>query len=77
MEEILRQVPLVAEGRLVMTAVTLESVAKGLELLKTLQFQNIEVISIQAVRWTEIHQLHMSQSLNQVFILSAQKGGKS
>lgn len=77
LEEILRQVPLVAEGRLVMTAVTLENIAKGLELLKELQFQDIEVISIQAVRWTEINQLHMSQSLNQVFILSARKGGKS
>lgn len=75
--EILRQVPLVAEGRLVMTAVTLENVTKGLELLKELHFQDIEVISIQAVRWTEINQLHMSQSLNQVFILSAKKGGKS
>jgi precorrin-6Y C5,15-methyltransferase (decarboxylating) len=74
--EILRKLPLVSEGRLVMTAVTLENIAKGLETLKELKYQDIEVSSIQAVRWTEINQLHMAQSLNQVFILSARKKGK-
>jgi precorrin-6Y C5,15-methyltransferase (decarboxylating) len=77
LEEIIRKLPLVAEGRLVMTAVTLENMAKGLDILKELKYQDIEVSSIQAVRWTEINQLHMAQSLNQVFILSARKGGKS
>lgn len=77
LEEILHQVPLAKGGRLVMTAVTLETVAKGLEELKKQEYKNIDVISIQAVRWTEISQLHMAQSLNQVFILSARKGGKS
>lgn len=75
--DILEKVPLLEGGRLVMTAVTLENVAKGLELLKTLNYQDIEIISIQAVRWPEINRLHMAQSLNQVFIISAHKGGKA
>jgi len=61
----------------VMTAVTIENIAKGLEILKELNYQDLEVSSIQAVRWPEINRLHMAQSLNQVFILSARKGGKS
>ncbi len=74
--EILERVPLVEGGRLVMTAVTLESVGKGLEMLKSLAYRDIEVVSIQAVRWQEINHLHMAQSLNQVFIIAAHRGGK-
>ena len=74
--EILERVPLIEGGRLVMTAVTLESVGKGLEMLKTLAYKDIEVVSIQAVRWPEINQFHLAQSLNQVFIIAAHRGGK-
>lgn len=73
-EEILRQAPLLPGGRVVITAVTLETVAKGIEALRTLDFQEIDVISIQAVRWKGIKDFHLAQALNPVFILSAQKG---
>ncbi|OLN31688.1 bifunctional cobalt-precorrin-7 (C(5))-methyltransferase/cobalt-precorrin-6B (C(15))-methyltransferase [Desulfosporosinus metallidurans] len=75
--EILRNVPLVEGGRIVITAVTIETMSQGLQLLKDLHYQEIEVVSIQAVRWQPVQTLHMAQALNPVFILSARKEGKS
>lgn len=75
--EILQKVPLVGGGRIVITAVTLETIAQGVQLLKDLHYQEIEVVSIQAVRWQPVQNLHMAQALNPVFILSARKEGKS
>lgn len=74
MEEILRRAPLVPGGRAVIPAVTLETVSKGMEALKNLAFQEIEIISIQAVRWRGIKDFHLAQALNPVFILSGRKG---
>lgn len=74
--EILRNVPLVEGGRIVITAVTIETMSQGLQLLKDLHYQEIEVVSIQAVRWQPVQTLHMAQALNPVFILSARKEGK-
>ena len=59
-----------------MTAVTLENTFKGLEVLERLEFRDVETVSIQAVRWPKIQDLHMAQSLNQVFVISARKGGE-
>lgn len=73
-EEILRQAPLLPGGRVVITAVTLETIAKGIEALKTLDYQEVDVISLQAVRWKGIRDFHLAQALNPVFILSARKG---
>ncbi len=75
-EEILRQAPLLPEGRVVITAVTLETLAKGIEALKTLEYQEVDVISLQAVRWKGIKDFHLAQALNPVFIMSARKGLK-
>ncbi|EGW40506.1 bifunctional cobalt-precorrin-7 (C(5))-methyltransferase/cobalt-precorrin-6B (C(15))-methyltransferase [Desulfosporosinus sp. OT] len=75
--EILKQVPLVDGGRVVITAVTIETVAQGLKLLNELHYQEIDTVSIQAVRWNAIHSLHMAQAMNPVFILSARKGEKA
>lgn len=75
--DILEKIPLVKGGRLVMTAVTLENVIKGLEALEQLNYSEIETISLQVVRWPMIQSLHMAQALNQVFIISALKGGKT
>lgn len=72
--EIVRQAPLVEGGRLVISAITLENVTKGLEILESLNYQDIDTVSIQAVRWPKVNKLHMAQSLNQVFIISARKG---
>ncbi|MDR3539405.1 MAG: precorrin-6y C5,15-methyltransferase (decarboxylating) subunit CbiE [Desulfosporosinus sp.] len=74
LSEILNQVPLVAGGRIVITAVTLETVAQGLQLLTELNYQEIDTVSIQAVRWKAVQALHMAQALNPIFILSARKG---
>lgn len=76
LQAILEKVPLVSGGRLVMTAVTLESVVKGLEALSRMSYQDIDTVSIQAIRWPKIQDFHMAQSLNQVFIISARKGGE-
>ena len=72
--EILKQLPLVEGGRIVITAVTIETVAQALKLLTELQYQDIDTVSIQAVRWKAVSSLHMAQALNPVFILSARKG---
>ncbi|MDQ7093457.1 precorrin-6y C5,15-methyltransferase (decarboxylating) subunit CbiE [Desulfosporosinus sp. PR] len=74
LEDILAKVPLLAGGRIVITAVTLETIAQSLKFLSELNYQDIDVVSIQAVRWQPVQTLHMAQALNPVFILSARKG---
>ena len=56
------------------TAVTIETVAQGLKLLTDLNYQDIDIVSIQAVRWKAVQTLHMAQALNPIFIISARKG---
>ena len=73
LEEILRVAPLRPGGRVVITAVTLETLAAGLQALKTLEYEEVDVVSIQAVRWKGIKNFHMAQAQNPVFILSGQK----
>ena len=75
LSEILETVPLVEGGRIVITAVTIETVAQGLKLLTDLNYQDIDTVSIQAVRWKAVQTLHMAQALNPIFIISARKGG--
>lgn len=75
--EIFRNVPLVEGGRIVITAVTIETMSHSLQLLRNLNYQEIDVVSIQAVRWQSVQSYHMAQALNPVFILSARKEGKS
>jgi len=74
--EILKRVPLVEGGRIVITAVTIETVAQGLKLLSEFNYQDIDTVSIQAVRWKAVQTLHMAQALNPIFIISARKGEK-
>ena len=77
LSEILETVPLVEGGRIVITAVTIETVAQGLKLLTDLNYQDIDTVSIQAVRWKVVQALHMAQALNPIFIISARKGEAS
>lgn len=77
LSEILGMVPLVEGGRIVITAVTIETVAQGLKLLSDYNYQDIDTISIQAVRWKAVQTLHMAQALNPIFIISARKGETS
>ncbi|WP_019849767.1 bifunctional cobalt-precorrin-7 (C(5))-methyltransferase/cobalt-precorrin-6B (C(15))-methyltransferase [Desulfitobacterium sp. PCE1] len=72
--EILLQAPLAPGGRVVLTAVTLETLAHGMEALKSLQYEDVDVVSIQAVRWKGIKDIHLAQAQNPVFILSGRKG---
>ena len=74
LSEILTTVPLVEGGRIVITAVTIETVAQGLKELTALNYQDIDTVSIQAVRWKAVQTLHMAQALNPIFIISARKG---
>ncbi len=74
LSEILETIPLVDGGRIVITAVTIETVAQGLKLLADLNYQDIDTVSIQAVRWKTVKSLHMAQALNPIFIISARKG---
>ena len=74
LSEILETVPLVEGGRIVITAVTIETVAQGLKLLTDLNYQDIDTVSIQVVRWKAVQTLHMAQALNPIFIISARKG---
>ncbi|MDR3600838.1 MAG: precorrin-6y C5,15-methyltransferase (decarboxylating) subunit CbiE [Desulfosporosinus sp.] len=76
LSEILKQVPLVEGGRIVITAVTIETVSLGLKLLSELNYQEIDTVSIQAVRWKAVQTLHMAEAMNPIFILSARKGGQ-
>jgi precorrin-6Y C5,15-methyltransferase (decarboxylating) len=73
LKEVLEEAPLVQGGRIVMTAISLEKASRGLEILKSLDFEDIEVVSLQAVRWPEVNGFHIAQAINQVFILSARK----
>ncbi|MCO1603030.1 precorrin-6y C5,15-methyltransferase (decarboxylating) subunit CbiE [Desulfosporosinus nitroreducens] len=75
--EMLKTVPLVEGGRIVITAVTIETVAQGLKLLTDNNYQDIDTVSIQAVRWKAVQTLHMAQALNPIFIISARKGEAS
>lgn len=59
------------------TAVTIETVAQGLKLLTDNNYQDIDTVSIQAVRWKAVQTLHMAQALNPIFIISARKGEAS
>lgn len=77
LSEILNTVPLIEGGRIVITAVTIETVAQGLKLLTDYNYQDIDTISIQAVRWKAVQTLHMAQALNPIFIISARKGETS
>ncbi len=73
LKEVLEEAPLVEGGRIVITAISLEKASRGLELVKTLDYEDIEVVSLQAVRWPEVNGFHIAQAINQVFILSARK----
>lgn len=73
LKEILEKAPLRPGGNVVITAVTLETVGQALQELQVQAYENIDVISIQAVRWKGIKDFHMAQAMNPVFIISAQK----
>ncbi|MDA8227981.1 MAG: precorrin-6y C5,15-methyltransferase (decarboxylating) subunit CbiE [Desulfitobacterium hafniense] len=74
--EIIDNAPLKEGGRLVITAVTLETAFNSLSLLNQKGYSAIETVSLQVVRWPQTSNLHLAQALNPVFIISAVKGGR-
>ncbi|MDA8440993.1 MAG: precorrin-6Y C5,15-methyltransferase (decarboxylating) subunit CbiT [Peptococcaceae bacterium] len=58
-------------GRLVINAVTLETLAQAQNMLKSEGFSELEIVSLAITRWPVVGRSHMAQALNQVFIISA------
>ncbi len=60
------------EGRLVMSAVTLENLDTGIKVLSKRPFQNLEVLSFSLARLTNLNEYHLFQPEHPIYILSAE-----
>ncbi len=60
-------------GRIVANAITIENLYKSLELMKSGEFDNIEVTSVSIAKGKAIGSLTMMESQNQIYIISADK----
>ncbi len=60
-------------GRIVVNAITIENLYKSLELMKSGEFDNIEVTSVSIAKGKAIGSLTMMESQNQIYIVSADK----
>lgn len=61
--------------RLVINAITLETVAEALEVLKKLDFTQTDIVSVTAAKAKELGRYHMMMGQNPVYIISASGGG--
>lgn len=61
-------------GRIVINAVTMETLNTAQRCLEEYDFSQIEIISAAVTRWPKIGRNHMAQALNPVFIVSAVLG---
>ena len=61
-------------GRIVITAVTLETPGRAVEILQKLNFKP-DISQIFAARALSIRNMHLMQGLNPVYIITAEKGG--
>lgn len=59
--------------RLVINAVTIESVGEALELLTKKGFSDIDIVSVAIARGNKVGAKHLMQALNPIFIISADK----
>lgn len=62
--------------RLVINAITLETVAEVLEVLKKLELEDTDIVSVTAARSKELGRYHMMMGQNPVYIISASGGGR-
>ncbi len=60
--------------RIVINAITLETLTEAMENLDRLGFEDIEIVQISAARSKELGKYHMMMAMNPVFIISGQKG---
>lgn len=60
-------------GRIVSNAITIENLYKSLELMKSGEFDNMEVTSVSIAKGRAIGSLTMMESQNQIYIVSADK----
>ena len=61
-------------GRIIITAVTLETPGRAVEILQELDFKP-DICQIFAARALSISNMHLMQGLNPVYIITAEKGG--
>ncbi|MGI5921236.1 MAG: precorrin-6y C5,15-methyltransferase (decarboxylating) subunit CbiE [Syntrophomonadaceae bacterium] len=62
------------EIRVVINAITLETLTEAMDCFRILGFHDIEIVQISATRSKECGQYHMMMGQNPVFIISGQKG---
>ena len=60
--------------RVVINAITLETLTEAMDCFRILGFEDIEIVQISAARSKELGKYHMMMGLNPVFIISGQKG---
>jgi len=63
---------LVPGGRIVINAVTLDTLALARASLEDKGFGNLEIVSLAVTRWPRVGRSFMAQALNPVFIVSAE-----
>lgn len=59
--------------RLVINAITLETLTEALEALKTFAFERVDVVQVSAARAKEVGAYHMMTGQNPIFIISGEK----
>ena len=64
---------LLAQGRVVVNAITIETVFRAVETLKTLQYDQLDVVSLSVARGRLLGNSTLMEALNQVYIISASK----
>lgn len=62
------------EIRVVINAITLETLMEAMECFRNLGFEDVEIVQITAARATELGKYHMLTGMNPVFIISGQRG---
>lgn len=62
-----------AQGRIVVNAITIETVYHAVETLKTLQYDELDVISLSVARGRLLGSSTMMEALNPVYLISASK----
>lgn len=60
--------------RVVINAITLETLTEAMECLRILGFEDMEIVQISAARSKELGKYHMMMGMNPVFIVSGQRG---
>ncbi len=60
-------------GRIVLNAITIETLSTALHFLENNDFQEVDAVAITVARLNKVGQSHMWQGLNPVYIISATK----